>query len=137
MGTAFGFTGPGDQVGFFPLTINPLLGPLQDNGGPTKTLALQSGSPAIDLADPASPLTVDQRFAPRPVNATGALRSDIGAFEADPPVIDIEKWTNGVDADTPTVLDGEVDDTAAGGTVYDLNDGSIDRAGAAQITYTH
>src|SRR5262249_14565 len=28
---------------------DPLLGPLRDNGGPTATMALQSGSPAIDI----------------------------------------------------------------------------------------
>ena len=41
--------GPGDQV-----NTDPLLGPLQDNGGPTFTHALLPGSPAIDAGDPAS-----------------------------------------------------------------------------------
>src|SRR5215831_6407461 len=36
-------TGPGDQI-----NTNPMLGPLQDNGGPTFTHALLPGSPAID-----------------------------------------------------------------------------------------
>ena len=36
-------TGPGDQI-----NTDPLLGPLQDNGGPTFTHALLPGSPAID-----------------------------------------------------------------------------------------
>src|SRR6266581_2106161 len=40
-------TGPGDQI-----NTNPLLGPLQDNGGPTFTHALLPGSPAIDAGDP-------------------------------------------------------------------------------------
>jgi len=35
--------GPGDQI-----NTDPLLGPLQDNGGPTFTHALLPGSPAID-----------------------------------------------------------------------------------------
>jgi hypothetical protein len=33
------------------LNVDPLLGPLQDNGGPTLTMALQCGSPAIDAGD--------------------------------------------------------------------------------------
>ena len=40
-------TGPGDQI-----NTDPLLGPLQDNGGPTFTHALLPGSPAIDAGDP-------------------------------------------------------------------------------------
>jgi hypothetical protein len=71
---------------------NLLLGPLQDNGGPTWTHALLSGSPAIDQgkanAVPGLGLTTDQRGFPRPVdfagvsNAPGGDGSDIGAFEA-------------------------------------------------------
>jgi hypothetical protein len=39
--------GPGDQI-----NTNPLLGPLQDNGGPTLTHMPLPGSPAIDAGDP-------------------------------------------------------------------------------------
>jgi hypothetical protein len=72
-----GFTGPGDL-----LKADPLLGPLQDNGGPTFTMALMGGSPAIDAGDDAvcaAPpvLGVDQRGQPRP----GGPHCDIGAFE--------------------------------------------------------
>ena len=51
-------TGPGDQ-----LFTNPMLGPLQDNGGPTFTHALLPGSPAIDAGDPnfTPPPLFDQR----------------------------------------------------------------------------
>jgi len=51
-------TGPGDQI-----NTNPLLGPLQDNGGPTFTHELLSGSPAIDAGDPnfTPPPYYDQR----------------------------------------------------------------------------
>jgi len=38
---------PGDQI-----NTDPLLGPLQDNGGPTLTHAPLPGSPAIDAGDP-------------------------------------------------------------------------------------
>ncbi len=46
--------------------INPLLGPLADNGGPTQTHALLPGSPAIDMGDPmfTPPPDYDQRGNP-------------------------------------------------------------------------
>jgi hypothetical protein len=63
------------------LNVDPLLGTLQDNGGPTQTMALLPGSPAIDAGDPnpADPPEWDQRGPgfPRIVNG----RIDIGAFE--------------------------------------------------------
>ncbi len=64
----------GDQIGTDAMPIDPLLGPLADNGGPTMTLALLAGSPAIDKGaaaiDPitATPITTDQRGFPRPVD---------------------------------------------------------------------
>ncbi len=61
--------------------INPVLAPLENYGGPTQTMALLPGSPALDAGSiallPAS-LTTDQRGLPRAVN--GAV--DIGAFES-------------------------------------------------------
>ena len=66
--------------------VNPLLGPLQSNGGPTLTHALLPGSPAIDAGN--SVLTTDQRGQPRPLddplvaNAAGGNASDIGAYES-------------------------------------------------------
>jgi hypothetical protein len=69
-------TGPGDQI-----NTNPLLGPLQDNGGPTFTHELLPGSPAIDAGDPnfTPPPFFDQRGQgfPRVVNG----RIDKGSFE--------------------------------------------------------
>ena len=70
--------------------IDPMLGALQNNGGPTDTHALLDGSPAIDSANPAGcltytnfPLSTDQRGYPRPRDGDGdsQLRCDIGAFE--------------------------------------------------------
>jgi hypothetical protein len=50
--------GPGDQI-----NTDPMLGPLQNNGGPTFTHALLPGSPAIDAGDPSftPPPYYDQR----------------------------------------------------------------------------
>jgi hypothetical protein len=70
-------TGAGDQI-----NTDPMLGPLQDNGGPTVTHALLAGSPAINAGDPnfTPPPVYDQRGPgfDRVVNG----RIDSGAFEA-------------------------------------------------------
>jgi hypothetical protein len=67
---------------------DPLLGPLQDNGGPTWTHALLANSPCIDHGT-AGGLTTDQRGAPRPLNVStipyAGDGSDIGAYEWTPP----------------------------------------------------
>lgn len=61
---------------------NPLLGPLANNGGPTQTMALGAGSPAIDGGDSIAPPT-DQRGVSRTDgNGDGIIVVDIGAFEA-------------------------------------------------------
>jgi hypothetical protein len=57
---------------------NPLLAPLGNYGGPTQTMALLPGSPAIDAGSNAIGYTTDQRGLPRIVNGT----VDIGAFES-------------------------------------------------------
>lgn len=61
------------------LAVDPRLGPLANNGGPTLTLLPQSGSPAIDagVTTAAAGLLTDQRGLPR--NAGSAV--DIGAVE--------------------------------------------------------
>jgi hypothetical protein len=56
-----------------------LLGPLRSNGGPTQTIALLAGSPAVDAADTGRAPPVDQRGFPRPVGQA----ADIGAYEYD------------------------------------------------------
>jgi hypothetical protein len=70
------------------INVDPLLGPLQDNGGPTATMALLPRSVAIDHGDPgfdpnafAPGMTGDQRGAARIDNG----RLDIGSYEAEPP----------------------------------------------------
>jgi len=57
------------------INTDPLLGPLQDNGGPTFTHALLHGSPAIDNGG--DPGITDQRGVPRPQGPA----FDIGAYE--------------------------------------------------------
>ena len=56
--------------------VDPMLGPLADNGGPTKTHALLEGSPAIDKGNSFG-ATTDQRGVTRPQGTA----SDIGSFE--------------------------------------------------------
>ncbi|HUU62414.1 MAG TPA: right-handed parallel beta-helix repeat-containing protein [Dehalococcoidia bacterium] len=62
---------------------DPLLGPLQDNGGPTETHALITGSPAIDACIVSCNLTTDQRGQPRPADGDidGTYVCDVGAYE--------------------------------------------------------
>ena len=67
----------GNQVGTHNSPIDPKIGPLADNGGPTKTRALLSGSPAIDAASAAACPATDQRGVARPQGAG----CDIGSFE--------------------------------------------------------
>jgi hypothetical protein len=82
-------TGTADQI-----HTDPMLGPLQDNGGPTFTHALLPGSPAIDKGKNLSGYLTDQRGFPRTVdacidNAPGGDGTDIGAFEVQQPQLTI------------------------------------------------
>jgi len=67
----------GDQAGTTSNPIDPKLGSLQNNGGPTFTHALGAGSPAIDAGTNIGCPATDQRGLPRPVG----LACDIGAYE--------------------------------------------------------
>src|SRR5262249_62081145 len=58
------------------LHVNPLLGPLQNNGGPTQTMALLADSPALSAGDSAQLGVADQRGVAR----AGGV--NIGAFQA-------------------------------------------------------
>ncbi len=101
----------GNQVG----VVDPGLGTLTDNGGPTLTIALLPGSAAIDggsnaLAVDASgnPLTTDQRGFPR--ISGGSV--DIGAFEVQKPVV------------SPTTLPNDTYGTASSQTITATETGS-------------
>ena len=58
-------------------SIDPLLGPLTDHGGPTPTMALRPASPAINAGDSLSCPPTDQRGIIRPQLG----ECDIGAYE--------------------------------------------------------
>jgi hypothetical protein len=68
--------GGSDLTGTAASPLDPGLGTLSDNGGPTQTMALLDGSPARGAGDPGLLGTADQRGVAR----TGAV--DIGAFQA-------------------------------------------------------
>ena len=86
----FGTGGSGGLTTFDNNLINvaiPNLGPLANNGGPTETIALLAGSPAIDHGSNAIPgmsiPTTDQRGALRgPAGLDAGTTVDIGAYEA-------------------------------------------------------
>jgi CSLREA domain-containing protein len=82
-----GFNATGDQVGTSAAPLDPKLGQLGNNLGPTDTIALLAGSPAFD-AGKSFGLTTDGRGFARTVdraaaNAAGGDGTDIGAFEAE------------------------------------------------------
>jgi hypothetical protein len=68
-------------LGLNVIIADPKLLPLADNGGPTHTMALDTGSAAIDAGDDSQCPAADQRGAARPAGA----HCDIGAYEFDSP----------------------------------------------------
>jgi uncharacterized repeat protein (TIGR01451 family)/CSLREA domain-containing protein len=87
----------GDQV-----NVDPLLGGLQDNGGPTETRALLLGSPAFDAIPIGSctdhlgtPITTDQRGVARPQGSA----CDIGAYEAQTADLSLSKTVDKANPD--------------------------------------
>jgi uncharacterized delta-60 repeat protein len=85
-GTTCGFSAASGSLS----NTNPQLDPagLRNNGGPTQTIALQAGSPAINAGDEAVCATgpvwnLDQRGYVRP--GTGSSNCSIGAYEFDSP----------------------------------------------------
>lgn len=98
----------GDIIGSVASPIDPFLGPLQDNGGPTLTHALLDASPAVDNGNPATPgnggdacEATDQRGVTRPDGPT----CDMGAYEGGLPYAGSEKIET-YDAENGTSLPG-------------------------------
>jgi len=91
-------TGPGDQI-----NTDPLLGPLQNNGGPTLTHELLPDSPAINAGDPSftPPPFYDERGPgfDRVVNG----RIDIGSFEVQGPATTPTPTPSPTPTATPTL----------------------------------
>jgi hypothetical protein len=82
----------GTSTGPLPLTADPQVGPLADNGGPTFTHGLLPGSPAIDAGDAGltPPPFNDQRGVGYARFVNG--RVDVGAYEVQPPRFVQEDW---------------------------------------------
>jgi hypothetical protein len=108
-----------NQVGTSSNPIDPLLAPLGNYGGPTQTLALLPGSPAIDAGSSAYGGRTDQRGEPR-VGST-----DIGAFESQGFLLSVTSGTNQstpINAAFPnplivTVTANNADEPVAGGQI--------------------
>jgi hypothetical protein len=103
---------------------DPLLRPIEDNGGPIPTHALSAGSPAIDKADPAHCPTLDQRGASR----RGSC--DVGAYEYGGTLTVLFSTTNPALLATPvtftaTVVEGDLA-TPTGNVVFSVDGAVVD-----------
>ncbi|MBI1731121.1 CSLREA domain-containing protein [Candidatus Acetothermia bacterium] len=123
--------------------LDPRLGLLQENGGPTFTQALLSGSPAIDAADNSGCPATDQRGSHRPTLGFpgSTLTCDIGAYEFGAPVVlmplvggDPPIWRDVMVFPTPEAAhgadlngDGDLDDTVL--RYKDLSTGQVVNTG--------
>ena len=110
------FTQPTSQNG---VDANAL--PLGDYGGPTRTIALAAGSPAINSGDDSNAPAVDQRGRARPYGG----QSDIGAYESVPPFHIFGKLTGYVHP-SATIHIGETDvepDSSGAFVLYPVNEG--------------
>jgi hypothetical protein len=116
---SFGYNLIGDTQGgsgFDPtdlLNVDPLLGPLQDNGGPTQTMALLPGSPALNAGDPNQLGTTDQRGVVR----TGGV--NIGAYQA-----------------SASAFLVSAPDTVSSGVPFDVTITAVDSFGQVAVGYT-
>jgi hypothetical protein len=109
--------------GFAPtdlLDVDPRLGPLQDNGGPTRTMALLPGSPALDAGDNTDAPDFDQRGEGFDRVVGGVI--DIGAYEAQ------------VGAATQLVVGAPAGVTS--GTPFDVTVTALDAYGHVATGYT-
>jgi hypothetical protein len=112
----------GNLVGSASSPIDPLLGPLQDNGGPTLTHALMPGSPAIDAGNNAYATDWDQRGEGFPRIVNGVI--DIGAFEYQG------------DGSAPLFTRSVRGNEPADGTPFDVTVQAVDVFGQVAFAYT-
>ncbi|MCU1591182.1 MAG: putative extracellular nuclease [Frankiales bacterium] len=101
--------------------VDPALGALANNGGPTKTHLPSSGSPAIDAGDPAyaagessSTPNQDQRLLPRPVRIVDMGSVEVQNFVAPPPPPPPETSPSPSPSPSPTVSPSAPSQTATG-----------------------
>jgi len=135
--------GPSNQIGTAGSPIDPLLGPLSDNGGPTLTHAILPASPALDTGDPAfnpaafmPPLNFDQRgpgFV-RVFNGT----VDIGAFELPnvPPTVAADNAMVMVDEGSEATNTGTFSDTAGDTVIITADIGTVMQTGTDSGTWS-
>lgn len=125
IGAAPNMTLTGTTTGNQLNVANALLDPdgLALNGGPTKTIVLMTGSPAIDKGKLQGGATMDQRGRARPfenkaiTNATGGDGSDIGAFEVGAPEPQISvRVVTGSNTFGPELISGDLLDFSQGFT---------------------
>ncbi len=144
--------GPSDTI----ITgADPMLDPLANNGGPTRTHALIAGSPAIDSGDDPNCPATDQRGFSRPADGDGdsTATCDMGAFEKDavlvtnqPPTaaddsasIDEDSLVTIAVADNDTDEDDNLDPTTANtacGTCSAPSNGLLNNNGDGTFDYT-
>ncbi len=110
-----------NQTGTLAVPLNPLLGLLANNGGPTQTLILYAGSPAIDAGSNPSALISDQR-GPGFWRTQGAA-TDIGSFESPDPA-------------SPSASGSSPDVSVGGGTSQTLTVVYTDNAGSQLINFS-
>ena len=122
----------GNQVGTDLALIDPLLGPLADNGGSTQTHALSPGSPALDAAGFTDETEIDQRGVRRDARFDGEdtiSLFDIGAYELAIDFGDLPEPFMGNPSNYPTTLanDGARHTIVLGGPTLGANvDGDAD-----------
>jgi CSLREA domain-containing protein len=144
-GCAFTNGQNGDLVGTPANPIDPMVGPLANNGGPTLTHALLEGSPAIDKGVAVAGITTDQRGAARSQGAA----PDIGAFELQapptPPDTTPPKVTSTVPANGQEVgpavnvkatFSEKMDTNTINGTTFKLFKKGSTTQRAAQVSYS-
>jgi hypothetical protein len=92
-----------DLTGTIATPLDPTLAPLNYYGGPTQTMALLPGSPAIDAGNNAlipAGVTTDQRGYARTFNGT----VDIGPYEVQPIALVVNTTADGIGC-PPGMLD--------------------------------